>query len=535
VISDNLIHGNEAALDGGGVRFCYFYSELPRPVMRRTIIRDNVAPLGAGVLCADADTLTIEECVITGNIAAERGGGLYVHEGFNEPAIELTRCTVHDNTADEALSPPGGGGVYGGLIAGTITLRSCIVSANMGGGLVAASSSQPAAIDSDHCDVWGNSIADYSNCSPGTHSLSADPLFCAQPLPPPGDTRDSSWYEIHESSPCNGSGAGGHDIGAGGVGCFSLEDVVFYDNFSDQQDDRWVREEVVPGQIQVVSGEYSMHSLAEQVRSHVAALDVADLELRVHVRPRDTQPGGETRCFFRLTPLEETGYRIHIESRDGEGALVRLDQGVPTTLAMFACSLATEVWQQLTVTANGSALQGRWHGPAGSEQLFDVVDPAPLTTGTIAMGVASQPEQGAVRGGQLTHFDRVLVRDVSGTTAAPGNGTADFPRDAPRPRLVARPVPNPACAAVSFVLHFEGDGVGNMAMPPRAACLRVYDIQGRLVSATMPRVTGSALHGSGEIAWDTRTSTGGRVPSGVYFWEITAGNAESRGRLIVMR
>ncbi|MDP3025475.1 MAG: dockerin type I repeat-containing protein [candidate division Zixibacteria bacterium] len=61
-----------------------------------------------------------------------------------------------------------------------------------------------------YCDVWNNALGDYYGCTPGAGCISADPIFC--------DTASDNYY-LFLHSPCLGTGEGGVNIGAFGVGC----------------------------------------------------------------------------------------------------------------------------------------------------------------------------------------------------------------------------------------------------------------------------------------------------------------------------
>jgi parallel beta-helix repeat protein len=103
---------------------------------------------GGGILDNSTGTLTLTDCIVTGN-HADSGGGI-AEEGGG--IVNLTNCTVSNNTADDN----GGGIVEDG--GGTINLSSCTVSGNTstidGGGIAEEGSGT---VNLINCTVSGNS------------------------------------------------------------------------------------------------------------------------------------------------------------------------------------------------------------------------------------------------------------------------------------------------------------------------------------------------------------------------------------------
>ncbi|MFH1144894.1 MAG: hypothetical protein V1774_10165, partial [Candidatus Eisenbacteria bacterium] len=314
----------------------------------------------------------------------------------------------------------------------------------------------------------------------------------------------------------------GEDVGAGWVACFSQSDVVFYDNFSDQNDDGWIVEEQWPGQVEVEQGEYSFDSFAGAARSTVAGLDIEHLEYTVWMKPLEMITGGETSFHFRAGADSDGRYEVTFNTAQQRGRLVRMEHGIGCTLAEFDCPLSIDAWHRLTVTAAGSTLDGVLEIPFGAiVPLFHLEDPAPLPGGTVGLGVAWTP--GVDPGEQHTHFDRVMVRRVADPAAVDARGPD---AEAPAARRVAA-APNPTRGAVSFA--FGG---------PAPERLELLDLNGRLVRALEP-APGAAAGSSWRLEWDGRDARGCPVASGVYAWRLCpagkAAGAEVRGRVTVMR
>ena len=210
-ISDNLVYDN-VANDGAGIRFCFFWGALPRPmVFCNTIVNNHAAVTGGGIQVEDADPV-FWRLTIDGNSAGTTGGGLYV---------------------------------FGNLGTGAVALSDCIVANSGGGGGI--SCNHDGWVTTKYCDVWNNTGGDYIGCIPDSTDLSCDPEYCEHV---------AVSYEIYETSGCVGSGEHGYDVGAHGVGCFHTPYVAFYDNFSDQDAADWTEEVAGAGSWLVLYGEY---------------------------------------------------------------------------------------------------------------------------------------------------------------------------------------------------------------------------------------------------------------------------------------
>ena len=132
---------DNSALEGGGIRFCFFIGALPEPTIARNTLVDNDAlTLGGGIAIYDADPV-IENCTLDGNDAGTSGGGLHAAQCSTAPLVTNT-----------------------------------IVSNSTSGGGVALDS---AVLTTSFCNVWSNEGGDYVGCTPGPTDISEDPLYCS--------------------------------------------------------------------------------------------------------------------------------------------------------------------------------------------------------------------------------------------------------------------------------------------------------------------------------------------------------------------
>jgi uncharacterized repeat protein (TIGR01451 family) len=183
VVLDNYVAGNTGDVVGG------IGAQAVSMVLGHNEILSNTGATGGGVAAGTPATITVDSNLILGNHATERGGGVHV---FDDTPYTLTNNIIADNSAEEL-----GGGIYvidseGTLVNNTIAenqegagegiyldgtaeatiLNNIIVSHTYG--VYNAGTGTP---DVTYNDVWGSSVSDYYNVTPGTGNISSDPWF----------------------------------------------------------------------------------------------------------------------------------------------------------------------------------------------------------------------------------------------------------------------------------------------------------------------------------------------------------------------
>jgi hypothetical protein len=187
-ISHCSINANGAEY-GGGV-FC----ESGNLMLSNCEIRGNGAEEGGGVNAGGSGVVTLEHCVITGNVSNSSMGG-----GISGANLTITNCTIAGNN---------GGGVYsvGGLqLSRTILWGNCDWD-GYGSGMSFTC-----------CDVNPAKLSgDYTLNGP---QVQTDPIFCA---PEPCGSTVAGDYQLNGGSPCLPHASPCHElIGALGLGCYS--------------------------------------------------------------------------------------------------------------------------------------------------------------------------------------------------------------------------------------------------------------------------------------------------------------------------
>ena len=471
VVARNIFAGNQAWEEAGGIRFCFFGGALPAP--------------------------TVTDNLIIGNSATQRGGGLVIIDA----AVTCTNTTIVGNECTD--------GHGGGVIVdadGSLILRNSIVAGNTGSGICL----RPwGALVTDHCDVFGNSIVDYEDCAPSTTDISCDPEFCA---PESGD------YQLFETSCCQGAGAAGYDIGASGVGCFTVPDVLFYDNFSDQDDADWYVTSEGGATLEVSEGAYRGSLVTGAVAGVVASgFATGNLAYRLIVKPETTLPAGTVGLDIYLRrATQDRYYRISLS--DTEGRLWKRIGFEEQALLTFSCQLVTGAWQSLYFEMIDWQLSGYLDAGNGLLELFVYEDDTlPILAGTLGVGLS-----GGALSERVVWFDDVLVAalDSTLTAVAADEATGQQP---PPADLALRVFPNPAnpTTTISFELATAG--------PVRVT---VHALNGSLVSTLLDGVRAA---GRQRLVWRGRDDAGRAVASGTYVCRIIAGAMRSTHKLVLAR
>lgn len=161
------------------------------------LIGHTANPWDSGIWCEFDCSPCIRFNVIIGAV-----NGVLLKENWGFPLIEHN--TIYANSGCGILSYTGSEPYAQGIP----TIRNNVIAAN-GTGVSRSLDAPPLEPSLDYNDVWGNST-NYNHCSPGGHSVCADPLFC--------NAAFHNFY-VDAVSPVIGTGEFGSDMGALGAGC----------------------------------------------------------------------------------------------------------------------------------------------------------------------------------------------------------------------------------------------------------------------------------------------------------------------------
>lgn len=470
LVADNVMIANTAEY-GAGLRFCFFNGPLPEPLVTGNLMLYNTASFAGGGLNAEDAWPILYQTTIEGNYAQTAGGGVYSH---NNGSITLVNSIIANSTH--------GGGLYAETGASIVT---------------------------SYCDVWNNSGGDYIGCTPSVTDLDCDPEYCAE---------HEFDVRLYETSCCQGAGENGNDIGARGVGCFTVPNVVFYDNFSDQDDDGWVVEVAGDGTLQVAAGEYAGAATADGswARSTVAvsAVQPADYQYWVKLQREGTaDPDGWSDFYLRFADPAHY-YKVRL---DGElGQLWRYYEFGLELLTEFPCTIAAGEQVTLRFVAYDILLQGFLTSATGVEvPLFHYVDSTlPILSGTVGVGVTAD---GPVR----SRFDDVMVALADSTISAVIRDARGAPPSGAELALRAWPNPFNPVTTISYRLPAAG-----------RLTLEIFNLRGERVRVLLDE---DVTAGDGAAIWDGTSAGGEPMPSGVYFYRARAHGSRRTGKLMLMK
>lgn len=245
LINDCWIHDNETISNssGGGIRFAGPMGAGPQVMVIGCRIEDNVAHgSGGGVAIVEASTVTLRDCIITGNTAtwdSARGGGVSVTRCGQ---LYFEDCEITRNHAGTSIGGSGGG-FHLFECAGKFTNNLVALNSARGNGnageldgtgyvvmrnntfadnfvsppspaattcLVRTSQASAALVDSI---AWGNTPKGISNSTMFFNNVIADDPFISapevtdtDPLFARGGTEENPDYHLTRESPCVDAG-----------------------------------------------------------------------------------------------------------------------------------------------------------------------------------------------------------------------------------------------------------------------------------------------------------------------------------------
>ena len=130
-VFDSRFLENHASSSGGGV-----YNQEADLTITNSVFDQNSGYSGGGVSHSDGN-VTIEDSVFTGN-SSTSGGGIYLSLGIQDESVLISNCIISGNIASDT-----GGGIKSS--SGLISIENCTISNNSaedgaGGGILASSS-----------------------------------------------------------------------------------------------------------------------------------------------------------------------------------------------------------------------------------------------------------------------------------------------------------------------------------------------------------------------------------------------------------
>jgi hypothetical protein len=119
-----------------------------------------------------------------------------------------------------------------------------------------------------------------------------------------------------------------------------------------------------------------------------------------------------------------------------------------------------------------------------------------------------------------TGFNESVIRAYI-EASLPPTGISEGNAEKPLSLVSVSPSPANRPTTISFSLPRSGN-----------VAVRIYSSSGNLVRTVLDRTLNA---GTSSVMWDLRDNAGSRVADGMYFYEVTAGNASVRGKVSVLK
>jgi len=188
----NCVIRNNSAIFGGGIACTNGKSY---PVITNCQIIANSALWGGGGIYLNGSSPTIQNCIISKNVAPEGEGGAIYSECSGNPLI--VNCTISGNVASNSA-----GAIYC-YKSSNLAISNCILwgdTAPYASEVMVGTLDYPAAIQISYCDIQGgeqNVELAYGSSVTWGNYIDADPCFV---------NPDSNDYHLLEESPCIDAG-----------------------------------------------------------------------------------------------------------------------------------------------------------------------------------------------------------------------------------------------------------------------------------------------------------------------------------------
>jgi parallel beta-helix repeat protein len=501
-----IVSGSPGDGYGGGI-LCDNYSS---PAIENNIIAGNSADYGGGISCNNYSFPMIRNNEISGNSAKKSGGGIYCYI-YSSPTIQSNKVsgnsatsydgggiycfysspTIQNNEINENSANNSGGGISCGKSSPTIQNNKIVGNSagNHGGGIYSYSSSSPMIVNNtvsrNSAKNAGSGISCFSSSSPTVLNTT---LWADRPSEIYVDA--SSMINITYSNIQGGwSGMGNINV-----------DPLFVD---------------------AANGDYHLSNYSSCIGAGIMTSDVPDTDIEGNPRPN---PPGSNPDIGAYEHLRDIPLVVTFGDVSGNGTVTAYDAALVLQYVVGTKELSSAQRKAADVTGddNVSALDAALI----LQYSVGLITRFPVEIKTAAPVLTTKSERDALMKAIARLEATVLNMEQKQVLEQLKNLV--FKKSPPKHTALLQNFPNPFNPDTWLPYQLSRDAT---------VTISIYNANGQLVRviALGNKEAGVYITKDKAIYWDGTNNIGEKVASGVYFYQLRAGNFVAIRRMVIVK